>query len=207
MCTIREINPNRQFQLYPLVIWACLHTCTNAAKLNMMRSFSASVLRCICAMELMKVDRFEWQDRVLAMIDATKGPFHLRVRVPRQRGATIFALNLARGRRYHVMHVLELMKLRRKGTSYMIGPGIRKRGRTAVEDLHQREVKMTKAGLQFVGNDFEGLVVDGVWSDEQLLTDAELAALQDRCVVEIITDHDPDYINRDVRAEFVHNAE
>jgi hypothetical protein len=49
--------------------------------------------------------------------------------------------------------------------------------------------------------------VDGVWSNDQLLAGAELAALKDRCVVELITDHDPDYINRDVRAEFVHYAE
>ena len=41
--------------------------------------------------------KFEWQDRVLAMIDAAKGPFHLRVRAPRVCGKTIFALNLARG--------------------------------------------------------------------------------------------------------------
>ena len=58
--------------------------------------------------------KFEWQDRVLAMIDAKKGPFHLRVTVPRQRGGSTFALNLARGRRYRVMHALELQRLRKK---------------------------------------------------------------------------------------------
>ncbi len=150
--------------------------------------------------------KFEWQDRVLAMIDAAKGPFHLRVRAPRVCGKTIFALNLARGRRYRVMNVLELQALRRKRTSYMIGSGIRKRGRTAVEDLHHPEVQMTTFGLQFVAQDFEGLVVDGVWSDK-LLTDAELAALQDRCVIELVDDHGPDNIDQEVRAEFVHHAE
>lgn len=124
---------------------------------------------------------------------------------PRVCGKTIFALNLARGRRYRIMNVLELQALRRKGTPHMIGSGIRKRGKTAVEDLHQREVQTTTSGLQFVGQDFEGLVMDGVWSDK-LLTSAELAALQGRCVVELFDDHDPDNINRDVWAEFVHHA-
>jgi hypothetical protein len=151
--------------------------------------------------------KFEWQDRVLAMIDAKKGPFHLRVTVPRQRGGSTFALNLARGRRYRVMHALELQRLRKKHAFRTVGQRIRKRGKTAVEDLSPREIEKNTSELKFVGTDFEGLVVDTIWSDDLRLNNQELAALQGRCVVEMISDWDPDNINRDVRAEFVSHTE
>ena len=49
--------------------------------------------------------------------------------------------------------------------------------------------------------------MDTIWSDDLRLNNQELAALQGRCVVEMISDWDPDNINRDVRAEFVSHTE